>query len=44
METGFIGLGCVGMAIAHRLVEADHGVHVDNRSAEPAQLMAQKVP
>lgn len=42
MKIGFIGLGNMGSAIAGRLLEAGHELHVWNRSPEPARRLAQR--
>lgn len=40
MEIGFLGLGAMGVAMAHRLVDAGHGVTVWNRSPGPGEKLA----
>jgi 3-hydroxyisobutyrate dehydrogenase-like beta-hydroxyacid dehydrogenase len=42
MNIGFIGLGNMGSAIAGRLLEAGHALHVWNRSPEPARRLAER--
>ena len=37
---GFLGAGRMGAALVKTLLEADHGVHVWNRTAEKAQALA----
>src|SRR3954466_11702907 len=39
METGFIGLGTMGRAMAANLLKAGHHVRVWNRSQEPVQAL-----
>jgi 3-hydroxyisobutyrate dehydrogenase-like beta-hydroxyacid dehydrogenase len=40
MRVGFIGLGAMGRAMATRLIDAGHEVHVWNRSPEPSARTA----
>jgi len=40
MDTGFIGLGTMGRAMAANLLKAGHHVRVWNRSQEPVQALA----
>src|SRR4051812_40020366 len=40
METGFIGLGTMGRAMAANLLKAGHQVRVWNRSQEPVRALA----
>src|SRR3954466_14052888 len=40
METGFIGLGTMGRAMAANLLKAGHHVRVWNRSQEPVRALA----
>lgn len=42
MNIGFIGLGNMGCAIAGRLLDAGHTLHVWNRSPEPAQRLGKR--
>src|SRR5579883_1875358 len=42
MNIGFIGLGNMGSAIAGRLLEAGHSLHVWNRSPLPARRLAER--
>ena len=42
MNIGFIGLGNMGSAIAGRLLEARHTLHVWNRSPEPGRRLAER--
>ena len=39
MDIGFVGLGPMGSAMAQRLLDAGHGLHVWNRSPERAEPM-----
>jgi 3-hydroxyisobutyrate dehydrogenase-like beta-hydroxyacid dehydrogenase len=42
MRVGFIGLGAMGPAMATRLIDAGHEVHVWNRSPEPCEELEQR--
>jgi len=44
MNIAFIGLGKMGIGIAHRLLRASHSLRVWNRTPEKAEAFAVTVP